>query len=149
MKVSKFNSGHLLFGLVVINAFFNISACASHPAAQLNGSNSGNNSSNAAPAAGSVSSGSVSFSKNIMPILQASCISCHGGERTSRGLDMKTYASLMQGSQNGAMVVPGNSGNSMLIQSVQSGKMPKRGAMLPPAQIQLLIDWVNSGAKNN
>ena len=91
----------------------------------------------------------VSFAKDIMPMMQTSCISCHGGEKTSKGLNLKTFTSLMAGSQFGAVVVPGDAANSKLVQSVQSGKMPKRGAKLMPDQIQLFIDWVNSGAKDN
>jgi mono/diheme cytochrome c family protein len=91
----------------------------------------------------------VSFSKDVLPIFQASCVSCHGGEKTSKGLDLKTYASLMTGSQSGAVIVSGNAANSMLIQSIQLGKMPKRGGPLPADQIQLIMDWVNAGAQNN
>jgi uncharacterized membrane protein len=98
----------------------------------------------AAPAAGA-----VSFSKDIAPIFQDSCVNCHGGEKTSKALDLKTFASVMAGSQNGAVIVPGDAAHSKLVQSVQSGKMPKRGTKLTPEQIQLLVDWVNAGAQNN
>jgi len=94
-------------------------------------------------------SATVSFSKDVLPILQNSCVNCHGGEKISKGLDLKTYASLMTGSQSGAVIVSGNAANSMLVQSIQSGKMPKRGGPLPAAQIQLIMDWVNAGAQNN
>jgi len=101
----------------------------------------------AIPASGTP--GAVSFAKDIQPILQSTCFSCHGGERISRGLDMHSYASLMTGSQNGAVILPGNADKSLFIQSVQSGQMPKRGSPLSPSQISLLVQWVNSGAKNN
>jgi len=81
--------------------------------------------------------------------MQNSCVSCHGGEKTSKGLDLKTYASLMTGSQNGAVIVAGDASSSKLIQSIQAGKMPKRGGPLPVDQIQLLVNWVNAGATNN
>ena len=93
--------------------------------------------------------GNVSFAKDIQPILQTTCVSCHGGDRISRGLDMRTYASLITGSQNGAVVLPGNADKSLFIQSVESGQMPKRGGPLTSSQISLLVQWVNSGAKNN
>ncbi|MEI6289682.1 MAG: c-type cytochrome domain-containing protein [Chloroflexota bacterium] len=91
----------------------------------------------------------VSFSKDILPIFQTSCVSCHGGERTSKGLDLKTYDSLLKGSQNGSVLVPGDTANSKLMQSILSGKMPKRGNKLTQDQINLLLNWINSGAKNN
>lgn len=100
-----------------------------------------------APAAGAV--GTVSFSKDILPIMETSCVDCHGGEKTSKGLDLKSYASLMAGSQNGAVINAGDAAASKLVASVQSGKMPKRGAKLTAEQIQLLVDWVNAGAVDN
>ncbi len=94
-------------------------------------------------------SGEVSFSKDILPVLQSRCINCHGGQRTSEGLDMKTYESLMAGSQNGSVVTPGDAANSSFVTLAAEGKMPKRGPKLTPAEIQLLTDWVNAGAPNN
>lgn len=99
----------------------------------------------AQPAAASA----VSFSKDLQPLLQESCVSCHGGERTSRALDLKTFESLMAGSQNGAVIVPGQADSSKLVQAIQSGKMPKRGTKWTADQLKLLVDWVNAGAQNN
>jgi hypothetical protein len=91
----------------------------------------------------------VSFSKDIKPILDKSCVSCHGGERTNKGLDVTTYDKLMVGSVNGAVIVPNNADGSKLVVSVAEGKMPKRGAKLTTEQVQLIKDWVNAGAENN
>lgn len=99
----------------------------------------------AAPSA----SGEVSFSRDILPVLQSRCINCHGGQRTSEGLDMKAYESLMAGSQNGSVVTPSDAANSSFVTLAAEGKMPKRGPKLTPAEIQLLTDWVNAGAPNN
>lgn len=140
-----------IFAIPAILAVIVLAACASQPSAtQSNstvpntGASSASGGSGPAPAAGA-----VSFSKDIMPIFEISCVNCHGGERTSKALDLKTYTSLMAGSQSGAVIVPGNAANSMLIQSIQAGKMPKRGTPLTAQQIQMLVDWVNAGAKNN
>lgn len=94
-------------------------------------------------------SGGISFSADVLPILQKSCVNCHGGQRTSANLDLKTYAALMNGSENGAVVIPGDAENSLLVTLPESGKMPKRGAKLTPEQIQILKDWINAGAPNN
>lgn len=104
-----------------------------------------------APAAFGTSSasGSVSFTKDILPIFQNTCVSCHGGDKTEKGLDLKTYASAMAGSQRGAVIVVGDAGNSLLFMSVASGKMPKRGDKLTSEQIQLIMNWINAGAQDN
>jgi mono/diheme cytochrome c family protein len=91
----------------------------------------------------------VSFTDNILPIFQNSCINCHGGERIEKGLSLRTYADMMSGSQNGAVVIPGNAQESSLATSVASHKMPKRGPKLSDAQVQLIIDWINQGAQDN
>ena len=102
------------------------------------------------PTAGAVTGGTtVSFATDIMPVLESRCINCHGGERTQEGLDLKTHASIMAGSENGAVVTPGDAANSSLAQMVLEGKMPKRGPKLTPDQVQLVVDWINQGALDN
>lgn len=100
-------------------------------------------------ATASSASNEVSFSRDVLPLLQSRCINCHGGQRTSEGLDMKTYESLMNGSQNGSVISPGDAANSSFVTLAAEGKMPKRGPKLTPAEVQLLTDWVNAGAPNN
>ena len=92
---------------------------------------------------------SASFANDVMPILESRCINCHGGEQTKEGLDLKTYASLMAGSQNGSVITPGNADDSFLAQQLLEGKMPKRGPKLTPNETQMIIDWINSGALDN
>lgn len=94
-------------------------------------------------------SGEISFANDILPILESRCINCHGGQRTSEGLDMKSYEALMAGSQNGSVITPGDAASSSFITLSAEGKMPKRGPKLTPAEVQLLTDWVNTGAPNN
>ena len=36
-----------------------------------------------------------------------------------------------------------------MIEEIAEGKMPPEGPPLEAAQIQLIIDWINEGAKNN
>jgi mono/diheme cytochrome c family protein len=91
----------------------------------------------------------VSYSTNIKPIFEGGCTECHGGGQTKAGLDMTTYDGLIAGSFNGAVIVPGNSTESLLVQLVSEGKMPKRGAKLTPEQVQVISDWISAGALNN
>jgi hypothetical protein len=55
----------------------------------------------------------------------------------------------MKGSENGPVIVPGDSDNSLLVDLVASQEMPKRGPKLTPSEVQLLTDWVNQGALDN
>jgi mono/diheme cytochrome c family protein len=95
------------------------------------------------------SAAGVSFSNNVMPIFTNSCNECHGGKQTKAGLDLRTYDSLMAGSKNGVVVLAGNSADSLLVQLVTKGKMPKRGPKLTPEQIKIISDWITAGASNN
>ena len=96
-----------------------------------------------------VEGATVSFASDILPLFESRCIGCHGGERTQEGLDLKTHASLLTGSENGPVVTPGDAANSLLVEMVAEQKMPKRGPKLTPDQVQLITDWVNQGALDN
>jgi mono/diheme cytochrome c family protein len=96
-----------------------------------------------------VATGGVSFQNDIAPILDRSCIRCHGGTRREEGLDMRSYAAMMSGSDNGLVILPGDANGSLLITQVVEGEMPRRAPKLAVEQIQLLVDWVNQGALDN
>ena len=91
----------------------------------------------------------VSFANDVQPIIESRCINCHGGERTEDGLSLGTYDEIMAGSKNGPVVVPGDPANSLLVELVANQKMPKRGPKLTPPQVQIISDWVATGAPNN
>ncbi len=91
----------------------------------------------------------ISFTKDILPILQSRCVNCHGGERVSKGLTLNTYNDLMTGSENGPVVTPGKAADSLMIQMITEQKMPKNGPKLTSSQLQTITDWVNQGALNN
>ena len=93
---------------------------------------------------------SPSFQDDILPILINRCAfaGCHvaGGPD---GIDLRTYDAVMAGGHDGAIVIAGNARRSELVEEIVEGEMPPNGPPLPAAQIQLIIDWINEGAKNN
>jgi hypothetical protein len=91
----------------------------------------------------------ISYANNVRPILESRCKKCHMGEFVSEGLNLKTYESLMRGSQNAPVIVPGNASDSLIVQKLTAGEMPKRGPRLTPVQIRIITDWINAGALNN
>ena len=93
----------------------------------------------------------VSFEKDVMPIIKASCISCHKPDKKKGKLDMSTYEALMKGGDQGSPVKAGDAKKSILIEVV-SGKepeMPEKGDPLTAAQIDVLSRWIMEGAKKN
>ncbi len=93
--------------------------------------------------------GEVSFTDDVLPILKANCTRCHGTSRQSADLKLNTYDNLMAGSEGGPVVVPGDSTNSLLVELIVSGEMPKKGDKLPDQEIQIISDWINTGALDN
>ena len=94
---------------------------------------------------------SPSFSADISPILTNRCATagCHvaGGPH---GVDLRTYDSVMKGGDDGDIVIAGNARESEVVKQIVQGRMPPApNEPLDPAEIQLIIDWINEGAKNN
>ena len=97
----------------------------------------------------SIQGAAVSFTNEILPIFNSRCSNCHGGNRTEEGLVLLTYEGILQGSDNGPVIVAGNADASLLVEQVVNQEMPKRGPKLTPPQIQLIVDWINQGALQN
>lgn len=93
----------------------------------------------------------VDFDREIRPLLQERCIECHG-EKKQKGelrLDAKVHA--FKGGHDGPAILVGKTDASPLFQRVTSTdedeRMPPKGDPLTPAQISLIREWINSGAK--
>ena len=97
----------------------------------------------------SIQGAAVSFTNEILPIFNSRCANCHGGNRTEEGLVLLSYEGILQGSDNGPVIIAGNADASLLVDQVVSQEMPKRGPKLTPPQIQLIVDWINQGALQN
>jgi len=100
------------------------------------------------------SEGPVDFIRDIAPIIQASCFSCHGGDKSGKngkgGLLLTTKALAMKGGDGGACIVPGKPGDSsfytLLIAKNPKERMPDKAKPLPPEQIDKVYRWIEKGA---
>ncbi len=102
-----------------------------------------------APTATPGGAASISFGKDILPILTSQCGSCHGGQG---GLWLTTYEQVMVGGQSGAVVVPGKPDQSLLYQRITGEKqpqMPLDAAPLTQSQIAAIRGWIAEGAPKN
>jgi Planctomycete cytochrome C len=100
----------------------------------------------------------VSFKSDIRPLLNDYCLSCHvpGGKGFEKsGLDMRSYQSLMKGTQFGPVIKPKDSFGSTLIMLVEGRADPAlsmpfgiKGG-LSKDKIALLSKWIDQGAKDN
>jgi hypothetical protein len=89
----------------------------------------------------------IVFSKDIQPILDASCIKCHGRGRAKGGFQLDTRDTLLKGGESGPAVALGRSEESLLIELVSGvnpdNVMPQKGSRLTPEQIGLLRAWID------
>ena len=91
------------------------------------------------------------FSGQVLPIFQAKCQACHNSSTQLGGWDATSYESVMISGNNNPVVIAGDVQNSLLAQLLQgaNGKfMPPLGA-LPQEEIQTILDWIATGAKND
>jgi mono/diheme cytochrome c family protein len=96
----------------------------------------------------------VSFADEVAPILNANCITCHGGlpdeeDVREASLDLRTYESVMIGSEYGTVIEAGNADDSILLQLIEDGDMPEEGDLLSPEDIATIRTWIAEGALNN
>jgi len=91
-----------------------------------------------------------SFSEQVLPIFQANCMKCHNSNTQLGGWDGSSYESVMTSGNNAPVVIPGDAANSLLAQFIQGegSPMPPSGS-LPPAEIQVILDWIAAGAEND
>ena len=95
---------------------------------------------------GGDNSSCVNYSSEIQPILSSHCTECHPN---SGGLDLFSYANLMEGGNSGTVIVPGDHVNSYLWQRVENGSMPPSNTVLSSEEISLIAQWINEGAQDN
>lgn len=89
-------------------------------------------------------------------VFTAHCLECHDVKDPAANLVLANFESLLQGGESGAAVVPGKSGESLLVRMVE-GKVMKNGKSLimPPGkrkklgteEIAAIKAWIEQGAK--
>src|SRR5688572_17719388 len=98
------------------------------------------------PVAGAESS-SPQFQRDVLPIFQKSCAGCHGPKARMAGLDLHEASLVLRGSENGPVLTPGKSKDSLLLKRVREGSMPPGGAnRLSEAEVAIIERWIDSGA---
>ena len=94
---------------------------------------------------------SEDFVRDIRPIFESRCYSCHGTEKQKGGLrlDVKE-AALKGGDDHAPNIVPGKSKESPLMKFVRGEEedlvMPPKGKRLTAEQTALLARWIEEGA---
>jgi hypothetical protein len=97
----------------------------------------------------------VSFNREIRPLLSGKCYSCHGPDEEAREAELRldSFEAATQGDSGTAAIVPGKSSRSELVRRILSDDPdeqmppPSSNKSLSDDQKQLLVLWIESGAK--
>jgi WD40 repeat protein len=93
-----------------------------------------------------------SYYRDVRPILNRNCTSCHQPAVKSSGLDLTTYVGLQAGGRRGPAFISGSPEESLAVKFITGSvqpSMPLSGPALPSADIDTIRDWIKSGAKDD
>lgn len=82
------------------------------------------------------------FSQQVKPILQTSCIGCHTGPNAGGSIDLTTYNNVKTQVTNGKLWGSINFLNGF-------SAMPKNGNKLSACKLTIIRKWIEAGALNN
>jgi hypothetical protein len=90
---------------------------------------------------------SVDFARDVQPILEANCVTCHGPKKHKADLRLDSLEGLLAGTPGEKVIVPGSSKASDLFRRVTdedpSERMPQKGPPLKAAEIEILRRWID------
>jgi hypothetical protein len=94
----------------------------------------------------------VDYVRAVKPILTARCYACHGALQQKAGLRLDTLALMKKGGDNGPVIVPGKSSDSLLLAHITASNGARRmppsseGEGLTRSQVALIRAWLDQGA---
>lgn len=84
----------------------------------------------------------ISYSLQVVPLLQNNCYSCHSSSTPPTGIRLDTYTSLKVFASNGFL--------SAAVQHTGTvTPMPYGLPQLPSCEVNTIVAWVNQGMLNN
>ena len=92
----------------------------------------------------------VDYLRQVKPILAARCWGCHGALKQAAGLRLDASQLIRKGSDDGPVLVAGQTAKSRLWMKITAGdateRMPPEGDPLTKEQLELIGRWITSGA---
>ncbi len=87
------------------------------------------------------------LARDVLPVLKARCVKCHGPTKQEARLNLSTPGGLARGGENGTPIAPGEPAASLLWQRIDVDEMPPDDP-LPEEEKTLLKRWIAAGAKD-
>ena len=92
----------------------------------------------------------INFDRDVLPILRARCVECHGPDAQESGLRVDSRQALLSGGDFGPAVVPGEPTKTEILRRMATTdsdeRMPPEGEPLTAAEIAAVSRWVAGGA---
>jgi formylglycine-generating enzyme required for sulfatase activity len=100
---------------------------------------------------GAISRAAVDFDKEIRPIIESACLSCHQEDNAEGDLRLDTLAAATAGGANGSSIVPRDPAKSpfyarLVLPEGHEQIMPPDGPPLDTSQIARVKRWIEEGA---
>ncbi len=94
----------------------------------------------------------VSFEKDIKPLFESSCLSCHNTGTLLGRLNLENRQLAFTEGDKGPFIVPGKPSESRVYQAlilpkVQDAAMPPEGHRIEQSEIRVIHDWILQGAE--
>jgi mono/diheme cytochrome c family protein len=93
----------------------------------------------------------VDFARQILPIFERACVSCHGPKKAQGGLQLTSGRRLMKGGISDNLILAGNGEESYLVKRLlgQGGedRMPLKKPALSKDEVALVKRWIDEGAQ--
>src|SRR6516165_7129623 len=95
----------------------------------------------------------VSYARDVRPFIARYCLECHNATTIKGGLNLETYQGMVEGGNNGPVLVRGKPEESRVV-LLPEGKakpaMPPKKAKQPKTgEARVLREWVAAGAKDD
>ena len=94
---------------------------------------------------------SVSFQRQIAPLLERRCHACHQPANAGGQLNLTSYSQLRKGGKEGPILVPGQPEDSLMVKMIsgEPPRMPMSGGPLTGEEIRLIRSWISQGATDD
>jgi mono/diheme cytochrome c family protein len=93
----------------------------------------------------------ISFAKDIAPVLVANCTGCHGAMRPRNNFSLLTMENLLKGGDRGEPILPGKPADSLLVKKLKGtadgARMPMGRTPLDDDTMAKIEKWIEEGAK--
>ena len=93
----------------------------------------------------------ISFYRDVRPILQRHCSGCHFAGKKGGNLVLTSFADFRKGGEAGESFTPGKPDESLILDYIsgEDPEMPLNQPALDPPQVALIKNWIAQGAKDD